>query len=306
MPPRSSHPAIPPNSAHPAIPPYSPLGTHLSVRGHLPSVPARAAEMGADAVQIFLGNPRGWATPAGDPAADAAFRDGVAEHGLTVLVHSAYLINLGSPTDLTYTRSIASVAHALSRGAAVGASGVVVHTGSCVDDGSRAAAMRQVRDALLPMLDALPEGAPDLLLEPTAGQGQSLCAGIDGLDEYLENLHRHPRAKVCFDTCHSFAAGDDLSTPAGMTAALDRLADVIGDGQLGAVHANDSLDARGSFRDRHERIGAGCIGIEPFRALLAHPAVGGKPVVLETPGGSAAHAEDLRLLRSLTGRAAPL
>lgn len=271
----------------------------MSTAGRLRSVPGRAAQMGAEAVQIFVGNPRGWATPRADPATDAAFRRNAAEHGLTVLVHSAYLVNLGSPTVETYERSVSSVAYALGRGAAIGATGVVVHTGSCVADGGRGQAMRQVRDALLPMLDTLPAEGPDLLLEPTAGQGRSLCATVDDLGTYLDALDRHPRAKVCLDTCHAFAAGHDLATPGGMTATLDRLVTVTGPGRLAAVHANDSMDRRGSFRDRHERIGAGQIGLEPFRELLAHPAVRGLPVVLETPGGPSAHAEDLRLLTSL-------
>jgi deoxyribonuclease-4 len=255
--------------------------------------------MDAEAIQIFLGNPRGWATHAGDPAADAMFRAGAAEHGLAVMVHSAYLVNLGSPSSLTYERSITSIAHAFSRGAAVGAQGVVVHTGSCVTDGGRDAAMRQVREALLPMLDVLPDDAPDLWLEPTAGQGQSLAAGVDDLEPYLDTLERHPRAKVCLDTCHAYAAGHDLAAPGGMTATLDRLVAIAGEGRLAAVHANDSAGARGTFHDRHERIGAGHIGLEPFRELLAHPAVAGLPVVLETPGGPEAHAADVALLKSL-------
>lgn len=275
------------------------VGTHLSTRGRLALVPERAAAMGAEAIQIFVGNPRGWATPSGDPAADAAFRAGVAEYGITVLIHSAYLVNLGSPAPLTYERSIASVAHAFSRGAAIGARGVVVHTGSWVTAGGPDAAMRQIREALLPMLDALPDDAPDLWLEPTAGQGQSLAAGIDDLGPYLDALDRHPRARICLDTCHAFAAGHDLAAPGGMTSTLDRLVAVAGAGRLAAVHANDSVDGCGTFRDRHARIGAGRIGLEPFRELLAHPAVAGLPVVLETPGGPEAHAADVALLKSL-------
>lgn len=255
--------------------------------------------MGAEAVQIFLSNPRGWALPAGDPQADALFRDGVAEHGLSVLIHSAYLVNLGSPTPLTYERSVASVAYALARGAAVGASGVVVHTGSCVTAGGRDAALRQVREALLPMLDALPDSAPDIWLEPTAGQGQSLAAGVDDLAPYLDALDHHPRIGICLDTCHAFAAGHNLAVPGGMKATIDLLVSVVGLGRLAAVHANDSMDVCGAYRDRHERIGAGHIGLEPFRELLAHPAVAGIPVVLETPGGPDAHAADVALLQSL-------
>lgn len=279
--------------------PSTPIGAHMSVRGKLAGLPERATDLGAEAVQIFLGNPRGWARTPGDPVAESAFAEAAAARGLTVLIHSAYLINLGSPTELTYTRSIDSIAHAFARGAGVGAAGVVVHTGSSVALASREAALCQVREALLPMLDVLPDAAPDLLLEPTAGQGESLCATIDDLEEYLAALDDHPRAKVCLDTCHAFAAGHDLSTPDGMTAALDRLVEVAGPGRLAAVHANDSLDVCGSFRDRHANIGEGRIGAEPFATLFSHPAVDGVPVVVETPGGSAAHAVDIATLKAL-------
>lgn len=275
------------------------IGTHLSTGGRLATVPHRAAAMGAEAVQIFVSNPRGWALPPGDPAVDSAFRAGVAEHGLVVIVHAAYLVNLGSPTPLTYERSVASVAHAIARGAAIGARGVVVHTGSSVAPEGREAGLRQVREALLPMLDTLPRNAPDVWLEPTAGQGQSLAAGIDDLGPYLAALEHHPRLGICLDTCHAFAAGHNLAVPGGVTAALDRLLEVAGPVRLAAVHANDSMDVCGAFRDRHERIGAGHIGLEPFRELLAHPAVADIPVVLETPGDPEAHAADVALLKSL-------
>ncbi|AYY15530.1 deoxyribonuclease IV [Actinobacteria bacterium YIM 96077] len=275
------------------------IGTHLATAGKLATVPERAADLGAESVQVFLGNPRGWATTPGDPASDAAFRACAAARSMPVLVHAPYLVNVGSPTPLTYERSKASVAHAMRRGHEVGASGVVVHTGSCVAQGSRDAAMKQVREALLPVLDGIDDDGPALLLEPTAGQGQSLCATIDDLASYLDVLDHHPRARICFDTCHAFAAGHDVAEPGGMTAALDALVSVAGPGRLAAIHANDSKDVRGSFRDRHERIGAGHIGSAAFAELLRHPAVAGLPVVLETPGGPPAYAEDLALLRKL-------
>lgn len=262
-------------------------------------MPRRAAELGAASVQVFLGNPRGWALTPGDPAADAGFREAAEQRSMTVLVHAPYLVNLGSPTPLTYARSRAAVAHALRRGRDIGAAGVVVHTGSGVRSGGHVVALTQVREALLPLLDGLDDDSPDVLLEPTAGQGRSLCATIDDLAEYLDALDGHPRARVCLDTCHAFAAGHDLAPPGAMTAALDRLVDVAGDGRLAAVHANDSMDVCGSLRDRHARIGEGHIGVAPFGELLAHPAVAGLPVVLETPGGPEAYAADLAVLAKL-------
>lgn len=277
------------------------LGTHLPAAGKPATVPERAAAMGASSVQVFLGNPRGWAMTPGDPATDDAFRAAAAEHGLTVLVHAAYLVNLGSPVPETAQRSAAALAHSLRRARDVGAAGVVVHTGSCVTAGNRDDALRQVRELLLPLLDELDgtPGGPELLLEPTAGQGQSLCATIDDLEPYLGALDHHPRARVCLDTCHLYAAGHDLAAPGGMTAMLDRFADVAGADRLAAVHANDSMDGCGSFRDRHQRIGKGHIGAAAFGELLHHKSVAGLPVVLETPGGPPAYAEDLSMLKEL-------
>ena len=228
-----------------------------------------------------------------------AFRAACVDSGIRVWVHAPYLVNLGSPTPATYERSVASVAHNLARAAALGAEGVVVHTGSCVDEGSLAPAMRQVREGLLPVLDALAGDSPWLLLEPTAGQGRSLCAGVEDLAAYLDALDRHPRVGVCLDTCHVFAAGAPLDEPGGTTATLDRLVEVAGAGRLRLVHANDSKDVRGSSRDRHERIGDGHIGTGAFTELLEHPATVGVPLVLETPGSGEPASPCLPLLQKL-------
>ena len=191
----------------------NPVGTHVKVgKGLVAGALARADELGCEAIQIFAGNPRGWAHSAGNPDEDARFRKAAAERGMRTFIHSPYLVNLGSPTRDTFEKSVASVAHNLRRAAELGVEGVVVHTGSFVDPtGSEeqyAAAMRQVRDGLLPLLDVVADDdAPWLLLEPTAGQGRSLCAGVDDLEPYLAALDFHPKAGICLDTCHVFAAG---------------------------------------------------------------------------------------------------
>jgi deoxyribonuclease-4 len=282
----------------------NPVGSHVKVgRGLVEGALATATAIGAETIQVFAGNPRGWAHSPGDPARDAAFRERSAASGLRTWVHAPYLVNLGSPTPATYERSVASVAHNLVRAAAIGAEGVVVHTGSCVEDGSLDSApdraLRQVREGLLPILDVLDDSSPWLLLEPTAGQGRSLCAGVDDLACYLDALDRHPRVGVCLDTCHVFAAGAPLDEPGGTTATLDRLVDVAGPGRLRLVHANDSKDVRGSLRDRHERIGDGHIGTDAFTELLTHPATEGVPLVLETPGSGEPASPCLPLLQKL-------
>ena len=135
------------------------------------------------------------------------------------------------------------------------------HAGSAVTDAHLPTALRQVREVLLPLLDAsATEGGPRLLVEPSAGGGRCLAARVEDLERYLEAVDGHPWLGVCFDTCHAWAAGHDLATPGGMTATLDALVATVGAGRLRLVHANDSRDACGSLRDRHETVGAGAIG----------------------------------------------
>jgi deoxyribonuclease IV len=278
-----------------------PIGAHARVTGGLAAGSLRyAAAVGAEAIQVFVSNPRGWAASPADPGQEAALREHVAATGLPVFVHAPYLVNPGSPDPLTRDRSVAAIRHSLRRGRDVGARGAVVHTGSAVD-GDRRAALRRVRECLLPLLDEIGDGGPDLLLEPMAGQGQMLCAALPELEPYLDALDWHPRVGVCLDTCHAFAAGHDLAAPRGAGRALRALQAATGDpgGRLRLVHANDSKDACGSRRDRHEAIGAGQIGLAGFGALLRHPVTRGVPFVVETPGGQAGHARDVAALRAL-------
>lgn len=270
------------------------IGGHVPVAGGLATGGLRyAAGIGAEMIQVFVTNPRGWALSAGDPAEDAKLR----ESGMPVFVHANYLVNFGSPTGATLENSVAAVRHTLGRAAAIGALGVVVHTGSAVSQ-SYEDAMRQVRDHLLPLLDEIPGDGPDLLLEPMAGQGRMLCATVQDLGPYLEALDFHPRAGVCLDTCHVFAAGHDLAAPGGVRRTLDALHEVA-PGRLKLIHANDSKDPCGSKRDRHENIGAGHIGTQAFADLMRHPVAAGVPVCIETPGKADKHREDIELLKKL-------
>jgi deoxyribonuclease-4 len=278
----------------------SPVGAHVPVAGGLATGGLKyAAQVGAEAIQVFVSNPRGWAMAAGRPEEDRLLRAHAADTGMPVFVHSPYLINLGSPNMATVTSSVASIRHSLVRGAAIGARGVVVHTGSAVSQ-ARDDAMRQVREHLLPLLDEIPDDGPDLLLEPMAGQGAMLCATVQDLGPYLDVLDRHPRVGVCLDVCHAFAAGHDLTASGGVAATLDALVASAGPGRLRIIHANDSKDACGSARDRHENIGKGTIGTEPFAELFRHPVSRGVPMVIETPGRSPEpHRDDIETLKKL-------
>jgi deoxyribonuclease IV len=292
-----------------------PIGAHIQIRGGLAKGGlAYTDAVGARAVQVFVGNPRGWRLTAGNPVQDALFVEGCADRGVPAFIHTPFLVNVGSPTEATVEQSLTSIAHNLARGAELGCRGVVVHAGSAVGEDRYDAALRQLHERLLPVLDALPDGGPRLLIEPTAGGGKALAATVEELGPYFAALENHPLIGVCFDTCHAWAAGHDLSVPGGMTATLDALEATVGPDRLGLVHANDSLDECGSKRDRHTTIGEGSIGsgaygTGPFAELLAHPSVAGVAVVVETPSEldgspSAGHKRDIDRLRSLpdTGR----
>ncbi|MEU4102730.1 deoxyribonuclease IV [Streptomyces tanashiensis] len=282
----------------------NPVGGHVPVAGGLATVGlGYARELGAETVQVFVANPRGWATPAGNPAQDERFRAECEAASISAWVHAPYLINFGSHTEATVEKSVESLRHSLRRGREIGAKGVVVHTGSATGGRPREVALAQVRERMLPLLDELThEDDPYLLLESTAGQGFSLCSRTWDFGPYFDALDRHPKLGVCLDTCHIFAAGHDLAGPHGAAQTLDLLVETVGEGRLKLIHANDSKDVVGAHKDRHANIGAGHIGEEAFRNLLRHPATENVPLIIETPGGKEGHIADIELLKKLRER----
>jgi deoxyribonuclease-4 len=273
-----------------------PIGAHVSVAGGLARALTRAGAIGAEAMQVFVANPRAWAEPAVDPDGDAAF---AASCAVPLFVHTPYLVNFGSPSAQTLDLSATALAFSLRRGAAIGARGVVVHAGNAVHTRWEDA-MAQARDGLLRVLDAVP-GAPPLLIEPTAGGGRALASDASSLAAYLDALGRDERVGVCLDTCHLHAAGHDLSSPTAFAAALRAYRRAAGPNRIGLVHVNDSRDPIGSKRDRHESIGHGTIGEAAFTALFASPATRSVPMVVETEDKN--HARDIATLWALRAAA---
>ncbi len=269
------------------------IGSHATVTGGLATgALSYAAAVDAEVIQVFVSNPRGWAAGPGSAEQDARLR----EAAMPVFIHATYMINLGSGNPGGAAKSADAVAHALRRGGEIGARGVVVHTGSAVG-WDRDRALAQLAELTLPLLDKLADDDPDLLFEPMAGQGQMLCAQAGDLAEYLTALEFHPKAGVCLDTCHVFAAGHDITADGGVSAMLAELSAAGAGERVKLVHANDSVLGCGAKRDRHATIGAGLIGTAPFGELLA--ALPGVPFVVETPGGKAGHARDIATLKGL-------
>jgi deoxyribonuclease-4 len=271
------------------------IGAHVGVaRGLVRGAVARADDIGAEVVQIFAGNPRGWAETPFDARADDAFRRACLLRGVPVFVHTPYLINFGSPSLQTLARSSAALGFAFRRADALGASGVVLHAGWAAG-GRFDDAMRQVREHVLPLLDGV---RTRLLIEPTAGGGGALASTVDSVAAYLDVLDDE-RVGVCLDTCHLHAAGHDLSTRTGMVRTLAAVSRAIGRRRIGLVHVNDSRDPAGSKRDRHACLGGGTIGLESFAALFSSPATRGVPLVVETAEDD--HASDIAALKLLRG-----
>ena len=280
--------------------PLSRIGAHTPTTGGMAKRSIEYAQVtGAEVIQVFASSPRMWAMPPAKPDLDEAFKIKASELDIHTYVHAPLLINLGSPTETTYLNSLASTKYSLQRATDINALGVVIHTGSAVDVNFVDQAWKQIHEGMMPILNALDEDSPFLLLEPTAGQGQSLVKRLEDLEHYLKALEYHPKVGICLDTCHVFAAGHDIATKGGMAKTLDLLVEVAGAERFKLIHANDSMDVCGALKDRHQNIGDGHIGVQPFAELLAHPAAAGVPLVLETPGLEEKHTIEVALLKEL-------
>lgn len=278
------------------------IGAHVPTSGGLVKrALGYAKTIEAETIQIFASNPRGWAMPDANPSADKEFRTAAESMDITTYVHAPFLINLGSPTEATFENSLASTEYSLKRGRDLGALGAVIHTGSAVKEEFVDQAWKQIHDGMMPILERLKDDDPFLLLEPTAGQGQSLVRRLEELIKYFDALEHHPKVGICIDTCHVFAAGHDIAKKNGVDEMLDALTASIPSDRIKLVHANDSMDICGALKDRHQSIGAGHIGEKPFQLLMAHPSMVGVPFILETPGEEPEHGKEVKILKKLRG-----
>jgi deoxyribonuclease-4 len=258
------------------------IGAHVSTAGGLTTAFERALNIGAECMQIFESAPQQWGTSRIDAAQAQAFRDGMAESGIgPVFIHGKYLMNLASADAKIFKTSASTLRSTLVIAGRIGARGVIFHTGSHKGLGLEAV-FEQVCEAAVSILAETPDDVW-MIFENSAGQGGTIGSQFADLGQILKRID-NPRAKVCVDTCHAFAAGYDLSTAAGVAAAMDELEREIGAENVAAVHCNDSKTPLGAGRDLHENIGEGHIGRAGFEALVAHRAFAGVPFLLEVPG----------------------
>lgn len=274
------------------------LGAHVSTAGGVANAPARAAEIGANAIQIFTKQPNRWAEKACTGDESLRFRQGVREHGIGFTCsHDSYLINLATPDPSLRERSVSSFVAELERARELGLDAVVTHPGNATD-GDKVRGLAQ-NAALIERAIAEVDASTLVLLETTAGAGTVLGARFEELAEIIARIEEPMRSRVgvCFDTCHVYSAGYDLvGDYAGVMAEFDR---IVGLDRLGLFHANDSQRPFASRKDRHAEIGEGSLGLGPFRSIMCDPRVVAVPKVLETPKGDDAVSADRRNLERL-------
>jgi deoxyribonuclease-4 len=258
------------------------IGAHVSPAGGLAKAIDRGAERGCRAIQIFNQSPRRWKPTVYGEEVVAAFRQAMAESPIeAVLIHAVYLLNCASADRDVRAKSLTSLVHSLHTGSRIGAAAVVLHPGSAKAGDVRRAIAR-AGETIRAALTESEECA--LHLENTAGAGGTLGRSIDELAALLELSGGDQRLGLCLDSCHLFASGYDIRTPAGTDAVAAEVATKVGLGRLGSLHLNDSQAALGSGRDRHANIGQGEIGNAGCAAFLSAGAFAELPCVLETPG----------------------
>lgn len=259
------------------------LGAHMSIAGGLPRAVDRAQASRCDALQIFTKSAGQWRARALPSEEIALFRRRVEESGIhPVVAHNSYLINLAAATAGLREQSIAALGEEMDRAEALGLDGLVMHPGSYTT-GTEADGLRLIADALAVLLRARPGARTMILLEHTAGQGTNLGHRFEHLASIIERLDGSPRVGVCLDTCHLLTAGFDLCSETGYEETFREFDRVVGLDRIKAFHLNDSKRPCGSRVDRHEHIGKGCLGLEPFRRLLNDRRFADLPMLLETP-----------------------
>jgi deoxyribonuclease-4 len=258
------------------------IGAHMSVAGGVSNAVERAVIHGCESLQIFSKNANRWASPPLAPADVRTFRRRIDQTGITPGVsHGSYLINLATTSPALRAQSLAALTDELDRANALGLLGVVLHPGTCTS-GSEADALRLIAASIRAAFKARPRRKTMVLLEHTAGQGRTVGHRFEHLAAIIGHLDGHPRVGVCLDTCHLVASGYDIVSEAGYRATFDAFERLVGFDRLKVFHGNDSKRPCGSRVDRHEHIGEGCLGLEPFRRLLHDPRFAGLPLLIET------------------------
>ncbi len=258
------------------------IGAHVSTSGGVDKGVERAAELGAESIQVFSGAPQAWRRKVYSTAEVETYKDRLAETGIgPVFIHGLYLINLASSNPDFLAKSYDALVTEMRSASLIGARGVIFHLGSHKGAGYEAC-FEQVVEYVRRVIAATPKDAW-LILENSAGMGGAIGSKFAELGRIIRESGSD-RVKVCLDTQHTFASGYDVKTRAGLDKVMQEFDREVGLGCLVAVHANDSKCPLAGGIDRHENIGEGHIGRDGFLNMLSHPAFADVPFLLEVPG----------------------
>jgi len=280
----------------------------MSIAGGIHLAVERGASAGCDAIQLFTKSSNQWKARPLEETEVGLFRERQIEHGISPAVaHDCYLINMASPDPGLYQRSAAAFAEELTRCDRLGLPYLIAHPGAHMGAGEESG-FERIAAAIDAAFRTHPGAHVRVLLETTAGMGTSVGHRFEDLRAILDRLERPERVGVCFDTCHVFAAGYDISTEKGYHAVMGELDRIVGLELVRAFHLNDSKKGLGSRLDRHEHIGRGGLGITAFWCLVNDPRFDGTPMMLETPKGEDLREdrENLAILRAQIGSARPV
>jgi len=257
----------------------------MSIAGGIDKAVWRGQKVGCETIQVFVKSPNRWKARAITEDEIERFQSACQETGINpVLAHSSYLINIASPDEDLWEKSLEGLVLEVERCAALKIPYLVMHPGAHSGAGEDVG-LNRITTALNEVFKRTSEAEVMILLETTAGQGSILGGTFEHLARLLEDSFYPERLGICYDTCHTFDAGYDLRTAEACEATFAEFNRVIGLSQIKAIHMNDSQGGLGSRRDRHEHIGMGMIGPEGFRWLVNNPELSSLPMILETPKG---------------------
>lgn len=261
------------------------LGAHLSIDGGVHKAIDRAQELGINALQIFTHNVRSWKDKQFTQEEISTFKKAKNNSDVEFcVIHTSYLINLASPQESLWEKSKQGILSEIRRASQLGINYITTHIGAHTGSGESAGLSRVIQALKeISSSQVFRTSEVKILLENTAGQGTSLGHSPSQLGQLLHNVKTPERFGFCFDTCHAFAAGYDLSTKAGVRRTIDQFRNQVKEEKLKLIHLNDCKGQLGSGLDRHEHIGKGNIGLSGFEYLINHPDIRHLPLILETP-----------------------
>lgn len=272
------------------------IGAHMSISGGVYRAVEAADALNCMALQIFTKNSNQWnAKPLTGEDVERFDRARDRSPIQAYVGHVGYLINVASPKAETYAKSMVSLKDEIIRADRLGLTDLVFHPGAHLGEGEEYA-LEKIAESLNRIIDETPEITTRLSLETTAGQGTNIGYRFEHISAIMDRVRKKVRLSVCFDTCHAFAAGYELRTKRDFNSTFKMFDEVIGLSYLKVFHVNDSKKPLGSRVDRHEHIGEGELGLEPFRFLMQDRRFAGIPKILETPKGDDPVGHDSRNL----------